>query len=181
MWKKYLKELSFPESYISITLGFLVVVVGGMLLYNFFTKNRPGTIITNETSNTTSSQEVAVLPTTHKVGENESLWVIAQKYYNSGYNWVTIAKANNLVNPDRIEVGQEMIIPKAETITPPSGEVSSIATVVPKTYTVVKGDDLWNIAVREYGDGYAWVRIAKENNLANPNIIHPGNVLMLPR
>lgn len=180
MWKKYLKDLRFPESYISITLGFLVVVVGGMLLYNFFTKNRPGTISTNQAENQTTAQEIAVLPTTHRVGENETLWTIAQKYYNSGYNWVTLAQANKLPNPDKIEVGEELSIPKAETITPP-GETSSTAIEKPKTYTVVRGDDLWHIAVREYGDGYAWTKIAQANTLVNPNLIHPGNVLTLPR
>lgn len=46
---------------------------------------------------------------------------------------------------------------------------------------MVKGDHLWGIAVRAYGDGYKWVEIARENNLVNPNLIHPGNVLSLPR
>jgi nucleoid-associated protein YgaU len=45
----------------------------------------------------------------------------------------------------------------------------------------VKGDSLWKIAVRAYGDGYKWVSIAKANKLVNPNLIHSGNVLTLPR
>lgn len=49
------------------------------------------------------------------------------------------------------------------------------------TYTVVRGDHLWSIAVRAYGDGYRWVDIAAENELVNPNLIHAGNVLRLPQ
>lgn len=49
------------------------------------------------------------------------------------------------------------------------------------SYTVVKGDTLWDISVRAYGNGYRWVEIAKLNNLKNPNLIHPGNVFNLPR
>lgn len=49
------------------------------------------------------------------------------------------------------------------------------------SYTVMRGDNLWNIAVRSYGDGYQWVKIAKANNLTNPRLIHSGNVLMIPR
>lgn len=49
------------------------------------------------------------------------------------------------------------------------------------TYTVQKGDTLWSIAVRAYGDGYKWVNIAKANNLTNPSVIHSGNVLIIPR
>lgn len=48
-------------------------------------------------------------------------------------------------------------------------------------YTVKKGDHLWGIAVRAYGDGYKWTDIAKSNKLDNPNIIHSGNVLKIPR
>ncbi|MBI4991148.1 LysM peptidoglycan-binding domain-containing protein [Candidatus Gottesmanbacteria bacterium] len=106
---------------------------------------------------------------------------MAEKYYQSGYNWVTLAKENNLSNPDLIYVGQVLNVPKAETIKPAKGEISAVSTEPPKTYTVVAGDNLWNIAVRELGDGYAWVKIANANNLANPNLIHPGNVLTLPR
>ena len=49
------------------------------------------------------------------------------------------------------------------------------------TYTVVKGDYLWTIAVRAYGDGYKWVEIAKANNLNQSRFNFSGNVLKLPR
>lgn len=49
------------------------------------------------------------------------------------------------------------------------------------SYTVQKGDYLWDIAVRAYGDGYRWVDIARANNLSNPDIIHSGNVFAIPR
>ena len=49
------------------------------------------------------------------------------------------------------------------------------------TYTVVKGDNLWDIAVRAYGDGYRWAEIAKFNNLVNPDVIHAGNQFVIPR
>ena len=53
--------------------------------------------------------------------------------------------------------------------------------ITANTYTVVRGDNLWNIAVRAYGDGFKWTEIAKANNLANPSLIHSGNVFKLPR
>jgi nucleoid-associated protein YgaU len=54
-------------------------------------------------------------------------------------------------------------------------------TTVVGSYTVVKGDSLWSIAVKAYGDGYKWVSIAKANKLDNPNVIHAGNVLVIPK
>ena len=49
-----------------------------------------------------------------------------------------------------------------------------------KTYTVKKGDTLWNIAKKELVDGTRYKEIAKLNNIANPNKIYPGQVFRLP-
>lgn len=49
------------------------------------------------------------------------------------------------------------------------------------SYTVVKGDHLWGIADRAYHDPYKWVEIARLNELPNPGLIIPGEVLKLPR
>lgn len=47
------------------------------------------------------------------------------------------------------------------------------------TYTVKKGDCLWNIAKRELGDGTKYKEIAKKNGISDPNKIYPGQVLKL--
>ena len=47
------------------------------------------------------------------------------------------------------------------------------------TYTVKKGDCLWNIAKRELGDGAKYKEIAKKNGISDPNRIYPGQVLKL--
>ncbi len=49
-----------------------------------------------------------------------------------------------------------------------------------KTYTVVKGDTLWGIAKKYYGDGGKYPVIAKENSIADPNRINIGQVLTIP-
>lgn len=48
------------------------------------------------------------------------------------------------------------------------------------TYTVEKGDSLWKIAVKKYNDGYAWTKIAKENNLKNVSVLYAGQKLKMP-
>ena len=48
-----------------------------------------------------------------------------------------------------------------------------------KTYQVKKGDTLWNIAKKEFGAGNKYQDIAKLNNLSNPNLIYPGQILKL--
>ncbi len=47
-------------------------------------------------------------------------------------------------------------------------------------YEVVKGDSLWNIAVKKYGNGYLWTEIAKENKMKNPSSIEIGQKLVIP-
>lgn len=51
-----------------------------------------------------------------------------------------------------------------------------------QTYTVVKGDNLWNIAKKKYGNASQWPTIYNNNRSViggNPNKIYPGQVLRL--
>ena len=50
------------------------------------------------------------------------------------------------------------------------------------TYTVKKGDCLWNIAKQFLGDGTRYKEIYNLNRdkIVNPNLIYPGQVLTLP-
>jgi nucleoid-associated protein YgaU len=52
-----------------------------------------------------------------------------------------------------------------------------------KTYTVVKGDSLSKIAQREYGKANQWKRIyeANRDQIKDPDLIHPGQVLRIPQ
>ncbi|WJQ07659.1 LysM peptidoglycan-binding domain-containing protein [Geobacillus stearothermophilus] len=53
----------------------------------------------------------------------------------------------------------------------------------PKTYVVRKGDSLWAIAKRVYGNGSKWKKIYEANKKAigkNPNLLYPGQKLVIP-
>lgn len=186
--KNFLKKVKLNESTISVILGVLVVIVVGTLIFNYF--RGIGKDKGQEAQTTQTVGEVKLvqeegklvpegLPTTYKVQTGDDLWKIAEKFYSSGYNWVDIAKENNLKNANFLLVDQELVLPKAEVRKP--AETIADQTITDKQYTVVKGDSLWNIAVRAYQDGYQWVKIANENNLSNPDMIHPGNILNIPR
>ena len=54
------------------------------------------------------------------------------------------------------------------------------ATPAPQTYTVQRGDTLSAIAKRFYGHASEYRRIAAANNIANPDLIHPGQQLVIP-
>ena len=49
-------------------------------------------------------------------------------------------------------------------------------------YTVQSGDSLSKIAQQQYGDGKKWRAIfeANRDQISNPDLIHPGQVLTIP-
>lgn len=186
-------QLKIGESYTSLILGVIVVVLGAFLLLSFIKTmnlNRsvaPASTLSNEIKPSVQKKDAAK---TYVVAVGDNLWSIAEKQYKSGYNWVEIARANKLSNPDVLAVGTKLTLPVIQTKeialtqTVETGEpasVSSVQKITADTYTVAAGDLLWDIAVRAYGDGYKWVDIARANNLSDPNLIFSGNVLKLPR
>jgi nucleoid-associated protein YgaU len=217
--------LKLGESYTSLVLGIIAVIIGTVLLLSVF-HNRQGLRITPEVTPTVAQSESFAIspqpeasgaspktpalikePTTPRMPQTvtpapvevkagsksytvqvgDSLWSISEKVYGSGYNWVDIARANDLSNPDDIHVGNKLATPdvRLPDATVMTGDEnlsrSQQESIKAETYTVAPGDSLWGIALRSYGDGYQWVKIAKANNLSDPDHIHIGNVLKIPR
>lgn len=50
----------------------------------------------------------------------------------------------------------------------------------PQSYTIVKGDTMWAIARKFYGDATLCWKLASYNGIQNANIIYPGQVLKIP-
>lgn len=48
-------------------------------------------------------------------------------------------------------------------------------------YVVKRGDTLWGISKRFYGRGDFYHTIARDNNIKNPNLIYPGQALVIPK
>lgn len=173
--KSILKSFKLNESTISMVLGAVVIVVVGILVANYFKDRKAGSLPSGNGNKTESTANQ-----TYLVSKGDNLWKIAEKVTGSGYNWVEIAKENNIKNPGIIYEGQELTIKENNNFTAVKTGTQN-TTISGATYEVQKGDNLWNIAVRAYGDGYKWSEIARENKLVHPNIIHSGNILILPR
>lgn len=65
---------------------------------------------------------------------------------------------------------------------PPPDSPPPAQTPQVRHYTVVKGDNLWNISKKFYGGGAFWTRIynANRDQIGNPNLIYPGQVFVIP-
>ena len=103
----------------------------------------------------------------YTVQQGDSLFSIAQQAYGDGNQWPSIASANNISDPSLIYPGQVLSIP---VLSPTPGS----------NYTVQQGDTLFSIAQRAYGNGNQWPVIASANNISNPDLIYPGQVLSIP-
>lgn len=76
--------------------------------------------------------------------------------------------------------GKKAVIKKKETRSAENSPAPTPSTT--KTYTVKKGDCLWAIARKFYGNGSKYPAIANANKgkIKSPNLIYPGQVLTIP-
>ena len=105
------------------------------------------------------------LPATHVVQEGENLYRIGLTY---DCPWVAIARANGIVNPNRIYAGQTLTIPSPEPLPSPT---------LPTTHTVRPGENLFRIGLHY---GVPWPAIADANGITDPNRILVGAILTIP-
>lgn len=175
------------EDVVSMFLGLVVVVAVVGFMVNFIEK-RKGNIDVPGVSNDLRIEETKNLGEDMKnlenivVQKNDSLWKIAVKVYGDGYKWTEIAKINNLKNSDLIYSGQKLILPKTEEVkTITNIDKDNLTTNERTEYVVVRGDNLWNIALKFYKDGYKWTKIWKDNKyiLNSPDKLEIGMKLII--
>lgn len=111
--------------------------------------------------------------TVHVVQAGENLFRISLRY---NVAMASIAQRNGIANWNLIYVGQRLVIPGTTGGTP-STPVPTQPPSTETSYTVVRGDTLGAIARRFNTTVQA---IAQRNNIANPNLIFPGQVLIIP-
>ena len=101
---------------------------------------------------------------TYTVQRGDTLSEIAARF---GTTVNELVRLNNIADRDLIYPGQVLIIRESGGSTPPSGAV---------TYTVQRNDNLTEIAAR-FGTTVA--ELVRLNNISNPNLIYPGQVLII--
>jgi hypothetical protein len=52
-----------------------------------------------------------VIDRTYRVNRGDSLWIISRRIYGQGSSWTLLAKANDLSDPNKLRIGQELMLP----------------------------------------------------------------------
>jgi len=126
-------------------------------------------------------------------------WVDRGQWGNRGYLVggppAATAPTETQMTPVPIAPAQPVVIEPAPPMVPPvivetappaiaePAPPKVKATPKPTAYTVKKGDSLWRIAGRVYGNPFKWPRIyqANKEKIKHPNKIYPGQVLTIPQ
>ena len=96
-------------------------------------------------------------------------------------NTLTETNKASQKNTSQTQQTQKPVEQKTELKTTTQAQTSTVTSTKPTKvgYIVASGDNLWNIAIKYYNDGYKWTKIAQENNIANPDQIEKGQVLQI--
>jgi nucleoid-associated protein YgaU len=128
--------------------------------------------------NAAAGAEVAKpVDVTYTIKAGDNLWNIAKDNLHNATKWQDIYKMNSDVlgtNPGMIHAGTTIHLPGSEHAIASTGEATK--------YVVKSGDNLWNLAKHNMGDGSKWSDIYKLNHDvigANPDLIRPGQELTL--
>ncbi|MCL5667139.1 MAG: putative Ig domain-containing protein [Patescibacteria group bacterium] len=136
----------------------------------------------------------------YTVKRGDTLWSIAQRFYGDGSRWREILEANTdkVKNPRTMRVGITLVIPgvpagatigSSAGAATPAAELQRIKAELGSpiqplgTYTVKRGDTLWGLAQRYYGDGTKWIYIQAANaeKVPNPRTMRVGITLVIPK
>jgi len=144
----------------------ILVIIAGFLVYNYFSKVGKSTGVVEEGATTEQQTQEKKATTEEKKSEQQ-------------------ATKEKTSKPEKApETGQEK---QPQATTAWSANNYNPGDISGNSYTVKKGDTLWEIAEARYGSGFDWVKIRDANKdrigfLPNgqQSLITPGQTLELP-
>ncbi|MFQ5713500.1 MAG: GNA1162 family protein [Candidatus Scalinduaceae bacterium] len=119
----------------------------------------------------------------YKVQRNDTLFMIARKFYGHGSRWRNIKYANGEIEGASLKVGHDLVLPDVPVLTNINdAELLDKGHYKKAVYKVKWGDSLYNIAYILYHDGTKWRIIYEDNKDKIENIkdLTVGQVLIIP-
>lgn len=120
-------------------------------------------------------------PRTHTIAPGDTLSELSQRYLGAAARWPEIVEANPGIEPNRLLVGNEIVIPGEGPLpSAPAGAAEAPATGGGTTHTIAPGDTLSQISQRYYGTAVRWQEIVEANPGVEPTRLIVGNELVIP-
>lgn len=125
-------------------------------------------------SSDTQPEITATASRVHVVARGETLTAIARRY---GTTIAALAEANAIARPNRIYVGQRLLIPGGSAPLSPAAAPTATSPAASVEHRVRAGETLWGIAARYRTSVSA---LAQANGIARPSLIRVGQRLVVP-
>lgn len=122
----------------------------------------------------------AGMPYVTQRGDN--FWKLAKRFYSDARKWRLIQDANPQFKGP-LPTGVDIVIPQFAKATAEASAQPAQALAVegPRQHVVEKGDTLWKLAQKYYGDANQWEFILKANpRIKDENVLEKGAVLVMP-
>jgi nucleoid-associated protein YgaU len=127
----------------------------------------------------------------YRVQEGDSLWSIAKERLGNAIHWEKIYEANRDVMKDKNTLKKGMVLRIPDKASLDSGSAAprkpDLKGAIPtefagkRTYRIQQGDNLWDIAEKELGNGIHWEKILDANRgRIDPNNLKVGKLIVLP-
>ncbi len=110
----------------------------------------------------------------YKIKSGDNLSTLAKHY---GVSVKMITDANPGIKPNALQIGKTILIPAFKDVAPYAGKSKASGVNYGGSYTVKKGDNLWNISQRY---GVQVEELAAENNIDLNATLREGRVLKVP-
>ena len=112
----------------------------------------------------------------YEAQRGETLWLVAERLWGDGRTWPALWALNRqqVPNPGFLAAGTVLRLPAA---------VPAPVALAAPPHRVWRGDTLWAVAGRTFGDSGAWPLLWGWNRdqVADPDRIYPGQALRWPR
>lgn len=141
------------------------VFYGDAAAWDKYVGTNSGTVAPSNPVSSAPTEQPSESYQTYTVQSGDTLSGIASRF---GTTYQKIAADNGIANPNIIHAGQVLKIY--------GGSTQSNSSSSCQTYTVKSGDTLSGIGSKF---GVSYQKIAADNNISNPNLIHPGQVLKI--